>query len=140
MTSLIMSGRLSRIGEWEQLARQADFQPARMAALCCIFYRQLERFFKLQFQKTPGRWLRALQCKLAKELISKGYSNDPCILPTSLSAPCHCIFNVLNQIKGSNKITAENLNDMVDCICAASSNPDCDRSAKKIINEIFNSK
>src|SRR5580692_1523115 len=70
-----MSGRLSRIDEWEELATQADFQSAKMAALCCISRRQLERFFELQFQKTPGRWLRTLQCQLAKKLISKGYSN-----------------------------------------------------------------
>jgi AraC-like DNA-binding protein len=71
----VMGGRLAKIEEWEKLARQADFRPAKMAALCCISSRQLERFFALQFSDTPGQWLRKLQCRLAKELISQGYSN-----------------------------------------------------------------
>ena len=43
-----MSGRLVRIEKWETLARQADFHPAQMAALCSISLRQLERFFALR--------------------------------------------------------------------------------------------
>jgi AraC-like DNA-binding protein len=70
-----MSGRLSKIDEWEPLARQSGFRPAAMAALCHVSLRQVERHFDLQFETTPGCWLRALQCRLAKELVSQGYSN-----------------------------------------------------------------
>jgi AraC-like DNA-binding protein len=70
-----MGGRLSKIVEWEQLAKQAGFRPVAMASLCHVSLRQLERLFEQQFQTTPEHWLRALQCRLAKELISQGYSN-----------------------------------------------------------------
>jgi AraC-like DNA-binding protein len=84
-----MSARLSNIDEWEQLARQADFQPVRMAALCGISRRQLERFFQEQFQTTPGRWLRVLQCRLAKELVSQGYSTKAAAAELKFASESH---------------------------------------------------
>lgn len=59
---------------WEQLAREAEYNPARMASLCSISERQLQRLFKQHVQRTPSRWLRELQCRLAKDLIAQGYS------------------------------------------------------------------
>src|SRR5713101_542611 len=70
-----MSGRLLRIEKWEALARQADFQPVKMAALCSVSLRQLERFFALRFGQTPGEWSRELKCRQALKLITEGYSN-----------------------------------------------------------------
>ena len=69
-----MSTRLVRIANWEEVAREAGYQPSKMAALCFVSDRQLQRFFQSQFQTTPGRWLRQLKCKTAKELISRGFS------------------------------------------------------------------
>jgi AraC-like DNA-binding protein len=86
---MIMGGRLSKIGEWELLAREADFRPAKMAALCCISTRQLERFFSLQFSDSPGQWLRKLQCLLAKELISQGYSNKAAAAELKFASESH---------------------------------------------------
>jgi AraC-like DNA-binding protein len=86
---LIMGGRLSKIEEWELLAREADFRPAKMAALCCISSRQLERFFEQQFSDTPGQWLRKLQCRLAKELISQGYSNKATAAELKFASESH---------------------------------------------------
>jgi AraC-like DNA-binding protein len=60
---------------WEKLARNANFQPTVMAALCPISLRQLERHFKSEFGKTPGQWTRELKCQLARQLISQGWSN-----------------------------------------------------------------
>src|ERR1035437_2628863 len=70
-----MSGRLARIPNLEKLARDADFEPNVMAALCPISLRQLERYFKSEFGKTPGQWTRELQCQLARQFISQGWSN-----------------------------------------------------------------
>jgi AraC-like DNA-binding protein len=70
-----MAGRLLRITNWEKLAKEAEFQPAKMAAFCHISLRQLERFFTAHFKKTPTTWTRQLRCSLAKELLAKGYSN-----------------------------------------------------------------
>lgn len=70
-----MSGRLLKIQQWEELAQNAEFQPAAMAALCPVSLRQMERFFAKQFHKTPGEWARELRCRLARHLISEGWSN-----------------------------------------------------------------
>jgi|SRR5581483_2352424 len=70
-----MSGRLSKIQDWEQLAREAGFEPAKMAAHCFVSQRQMQRHFAQSFQTTPRKWLRELQFRLARELIDKGYLN-----------------------------------------------------------------
>jgi AraC-like DNA-binding protein len=70
-----MNQRLSRIHDWETLARDAKYQPGTMAALCPISLRQLQRFFLLHFNRTPGCWLRELRGHQARELISHGWSN-----------------------------------------------------------------
>jgi|SRR6266568_3299136 len=70
-----MSGRLLKIREWEELASEAKFQPAVMAALCPVSLRQLERFFLRTFNKTPTQWTRELRCRVACQLISQGWSN-----------------------------------------------------------------
>ena len=69
-----MNARLLCIKDWEALARRADFQPARMAGLCLVSLRQLERFFAGHFHKTPQRWILELKCRLAQELIAQGYT------------------------------------------------------------------
>jgi len=70
-----MSGRLSQIQEWESVAREAEFRPGDMAALCSVSHRELQRYFEHCHQKTPRQWLRELQCRLAKQLITQGYSS-----------------------------------------------------------------
>lgn len=70
-----MSGRLTRIQDWEKLAAEAKFHPAVMAAMCPVSLRQLERFFSEQFRQSPGKWSRELKCRLARELVAKGWSN-----------------------------------------------------------------
>jgi AraC-like DNA-binding protein len=70
-----MGGRLLKIQAWEHLAVRADFKAATMASLCNISDRQLQRFFKQRFNKSPSCWLRELQCNKAKQLILRGYSS-----------------------------------------------------------------
>ena len=60
--------------DWERLAKQAGFKPMRLALLCSISERQLQRIFKKRFQRTPKIWLRELQSRLARDLIAEGYS------------------------------------------------------------------
>jgi len=84
--------RLSRVRDWEKLARRAKFHPATMAALCFVSLRQVERFFRQRFGRTPTAWTRQLRCRLAKELISKGYSSKAVVLDlhfTDHSHLCH---------------------------------------------------
>ena len=70
-----MNGSLLTIEQWEQVAREADFNSAKMASLCSISERQLQRLFRQHLHCTPSHWLRELQCRLAKDLIAQGYSN-----------------------------------------------------------------
>ncbi len=75
--------------EWEEVAREADFNPGRMAALCSISERQLQRLFQQHLRCTPSRWLRNLQCRLAKQLIAKGYSNKAVATELKFSSQSH---------------------------------------------------
>jgi transcriptional regulator GlxA family with amidase domain len=70
-----VSTNLLTMKEWEEVAREADFKAGKMACLCAISERQLQRLFKENLHCTPSRWLRNLQCRLARELITQGSSN-----------------------------------------------------------------
>jgi transcriptional regulator GlxA family with amidase domain len=88
-----MSSRLDRIQDLEVLAEHARFDPATMAGLCPISLRQLERFIKSHFGKSPRYWLMQLRCRRARELLAKGYSNKAIVADlhfTSESHFCHC--------------------------------------------------
>ena len=84
-----MSSGLLTIEEWEQVAKEADYNPAKMATLCSISERQLQRLFKQHLHCTPSRWLRNLQCRLAKQLISQGYSNKAAAAELKFSSESH---------------------------------------------------
>jgi AraC-like DNA-binding protein len=84
-----MGGTLLTIEEWEQVAREADFNPSKMASLCCISERQLQRLFRKHLHCTPSHWLRELQCRLAKQLISQGYSNRAAAAQLKFSTESH---------------------------------------------------
>jgi AraC-like DNA-binding protein len=75
--------------KWEQLAREADFNSARMASLCNISERQLQRIFRRNFDCTPSHWLRELQCRLAKDLIAQGYSNKAAAAELKFASQSH---------------------------------------------------
>src|SRR5215471_12523725 len=75
-----MNGQLSKIGDWEQLARVARFRPADMAALCPTSLRQLQRYFDMHFKQSPGEWTRGLRCRIARQLMSQGWSSKAVVL------------------------------------------------------------
>lgn len=82
-------GVLFRTQDWERMAREADFRPAKMASLCAISERHLQRIFKKYMQCTPSYWLRDLQCRLAKELISQGYSSKAAAAELKFATEAH---------------------------------------------------
>jgi|SRR5579872_61215 len=75
--------------KWEQLAQEANFNAARMASLCNISERQLQRIFRRNFDCTPSHWLRDLQCRKAKELIAQGYSNKAAAAELKFASQSH---------------------------------------------------
>lgn len=87
-----MRGRLSRIRDWEGLARRANYDPATMAALCPASLRQLERFFLARFGQTPREWMRDVRCRLARKYAAEGWSTKAIAAELkypSVSAFCH---------------------------------------------------
>ena len=60
-----------------------------MASLCCVSLRQLERFCKQYLHTTPSDWLRQLQCRLAKQLISEGFSSKATAAELKFSNESH---------------------------------------------------
>jgi AraC-like DNA-binding protein len=70
-----MSARFWEIRDWKSLAVKSSFQSAKLAALCSISPRQLQRDFKKYSDATPQAWLRAMQCGFARRLIAEGCSN-----------------------------------------------------------------
>jgi len=75
--------------EWEQLGIRADFRPSRLAELCGKSERQLQRFFKIEMQTTPGKWLRKLRCRLAKRLLEQGFSTKSIAYDLKYAHPSH---------------------------------------------------
>src|SRR5512133_2586289 len=67
--------RLSKVQDWESIAVRANFQPARMAAICSVSLRQLERFFRDHFKQMPRDWVRELRCRLAHHRFEEGFTN-----------------------------------------------------------------
>jgi AraC-like DNA-binding protein len=86
---LKMNSRLARIKNWEGFARECDFDPARMAALCPISLRQLERYFVKKFRQTPEEWCLELKCTMAARLITQGYSNKAVVSELKFASQSH---------------------------------------------------
>ena len=70
-----MSSRLAGIKNWVELGEKAAFKADKLALLCFVSPRQLERFFQHQFHTSPGRWLRELRCRRACQLVERGCPN-----------------------------------------------------------------
>lgn len=96
--------------DWERVAREAGFRPAELAALCSISERQLQRIVRRKFNCTPRRWLRLLQCRLAKELVAQGYSSKAAAAELNFATEAHfCrefkkIFGASPQAFGPNQL------------------------------------
>ncbi len=84
-----MSACQLRMEDWKKVAREADFQPARMAALCRISLRQLERDFEKEFHKTPTEWVRELRCRLALKLVYQNFMNKAIVVELKFSDAAH---------------------------------------------------
>jgi AraC-like DNA-binding protein len=99
-----MSGRLIRTKDWEKLAKEANFRPAEMAAICRISLRQLERHFGKEFKSTPKEWMRQFRCRLALKLIMEGYSNKAAASELKFGNPSH-LCHEFRKVYGSSPQT-----------------------------------
>ena len=67
-----MNSRLDRIRDWTDLAKRAEFDCQRLACLCDVSLRQLERYSKLRFARCPQSWLNDLRLIEAQRLLKSG--------------------------------------------------------------------
>jgi transcriptional regulator GlxA family with amidase domain len=70
-----------------------------MAALCPSSLRQMERFFSDHFHKTPRQWTKELRCRLAKQLIERGYSSRAVVEELGFKDHAH-LCHVFKQVYG----------------------------------------
>ena len=84
-----MNLRLLHTTDWEQLVKQADFEPGGIADLCGISLRQLERLFAENFHKTPNEWVKEFRFRVAKELIHRGYSTKAVAAELKFASESH---------------------------------------------------
>jgi transcriptional regulator GlxA family with amidase domain len=84
-----MNRELLKAQDWEGVARDANFRPAAMAALCSISLRQLERHFANRFNKAPAEWTRELRLRLAQQRIAQGWSNKAVVAELGFTDSSH---------------------------------------------------
>jgi AraC-like DNA-binding protein len=61
--------KLNNINNWPELARQANWSVGKMAKLCGVSVRVLERHFHQTQAKSPKAWLTEQRQKQALELL-----------------------------------------------------------------------
>ena len=81
----------------------------------------------------PSYWDTVKQMAAAVKQAAKDYEDgkcpkDPCKLPSSLNAMCTCMYQAAKN---------KSADDMIQCVCQASSDPDCERNARKAIGGLF---
>jgi len=94
-----MGQRLVNVRNWEKLIDQADFHPVKMAQLCRVSLRQLERHFKQSFRTTPIKWANEIRCRRAIKLVASGYSTKAIAAELKFGSPSH-FCHVFKRTKG----------------------------------------
>lgn len=68
-------GRLRLVnGQWEELAEAAHYNARELAKLCSISTRQLQRYFRDIFHRSPQNWLNVRRMVAAQSLLLSGES------------------------------------------------------------------
>ncbi|HTG43596.1 MAG TPA: helix-turn-helix domain-containing protein [Verrucomicrobiae bacterium] len=58
--------------KWQQLAKRAEFKPAKLARAVGVSLRTLQRHFRLQYQITVSEWLSSIRLQEAYHRILAG--------------------------------------------------------------------
>lgn len=67
-------GSLEHVHDWDMLAREALYRPRKLAGVCQISLRTLERHFQRHYGLKVGRWLKEVRLTDAYREIQKGAS------------------------------------------------------------------
>ncbi len=63
-----------RRSKWRMFAEQSNYKPVKMAELCQVSLRHLERQFKVEIGETPRNWLKRQRLKSALRLLPEAQS------------------------------------------------------------------
>ena len=69
-----MSSRLDAITDWATRAQRAHFCVGTLAGQCEVTERQLRRYFRSKFGKSPSLWLTSARLELIAPLLQRGQS------------------------------------------------------------------
>jgi AraC-like DNA-binding protein len=67
-----MRSRLHQVTDWPKLAESSGYSIKELARSCKTSLRQLERFFRQTFGKSPQDWMNELRQEKAKHLMESG--------------------------------------------------------------------
>jgi AraC-like DNA-binding protein len=114
----VSTGGPPSILQWQRMAKEAEFNCTKLAWLCGVSERHLQRIFRKHVGCSPHKWLRDLQCRLAKDLILRGYSSKAAAAELKFSTPAHFCrefkkaFGAAPQTFGPNASRAARLADV----------------------------
>jgi AraC-like DNA-binding protein len=97
----------------EELAKTANYDANKLAQLCGISTRQLQRHFRRRFQDSPQNWLDDRKMSLAKSLLLSGDSVKQVAIDLGFKHSSH----FCRQFKCRNKMTPSEftLSQIVEC-------------------------
>lgn len=80
---------LDRVANWRELAHQAAYCARKLAQLCKVTPRTLERYFSSHFRKSPQSWLQSLRMQRAVELLRAGHNVNETAYSLGYADPSH---------------------------------------------------
>ena len=86
-----MNSHLDSIADWASLARHARYRSGDLALLCQVSPRQLERYFRGKFGRSPQKWLDALRLHEAASGVRSGKQVKEVALDLGFIHPSHFI-------------------------------------------------
>src|SRR3954452_3502631 len=92
---MLMHSRLDRIMDWSALGKEADYEARLLARVCGVSPRQLQRYFKNRFQKSPQAWLDEKRLGEADGYLKSGLS----IKETAFLLHFKCVPHFSRQFK-----------------------------------------
>lgn len=84
-----MNSRLNRVVDWGSLAKQADYRAGKLAQMCRVSERQLERFFHDYSSTSPRTWIIDQKLEVGCSLLAEGYLIKEVAARTGYKNPTH---------------------------------------------------
>jgi AraC family transcriptional regulator, chitin signaling transcriptional activator len=65
-------GHIDQANDWQTLAHRAQFKPGKIAQLCGVSSRTVQRHFRQSYGCTLGQWLRSYRLDIAYHRLAAG--------------------------------------------------------------------